>query len=84
MDGIADHWYDVGLELLDQSYEHKLNIIKANHRNDVEECCHKMLQYWLQVDVEASWNKLIYSLEIIGLTTTAARVKQDILLGKVY
>ena len=43
-----------------------------------------MLQYWLKVDDEANWNKLIYSLEIIQLNAIAARVKQDILLGEVY
>ena len=84
MDEIVDYWLEVGLELLDESYERKLDIIKANHPNDVEKCCHKMLQCWLQVDVEANWNKLIYSLEAIGRFSTAERVKQDILLGKVY
>ena len=84
MDEIVDYWYEVGLQLLDESYLRKLDIIKANHPNDVEKCCHKMLKFWLQVDVEANWNKLIYSLEYNGLFATAARVNQDILLGKVY
>ena len=84
VDEITPYWFDVGIKLVEGSYMYYLNVIKEDHPNDVEKCCHQMLQYWLQVDVEANWNKLIYSLEIIGLTATAARIKQDILLGEVY
>ena len=78
---IAPYWFDVGMQLLEDSYMFN---IKENHPNDVEKCCHQMLKYWVKKDVEANWNKLIYSLEIIGLTATAARIKQDMLLGEVY
>ena len=82
-DEIAPYWFEVGIELLEESNVHKLNIIRMDYP-DVRSCCLKMLDYWLEVDVEASWNKLIDVLEVIKLPTTAARIRQDILLGKVY
>ena len=84
MDIISPHWFYVGIQLLEDSYVFNLKIIEEDHPNDVEKCCHKMLQYWLKVDDEANWNKLIYSLEIIHLYVAAARIKQDILIGEVY
>ena len=83
-DDIAPYWFDVGLYLLEESTVYKLDIIKRNNPADVQSCCHEMLEYWLMVDVEASWNKLIDVLEVTELTRTAERIKQDILLGKVY
>ena len=80
---IAPYWRDVGIELLGKSDMSMLDIIRSNHP-DKQSCYFEMLKYWLRVDVEASWNKLIDVLEVIRQTRTAERIRQDILLGKVY
>ena len=43
-----------------------------------------MFECWLQVDIEANWNKLVNALEHIQQNATAAKVRQDILTGKPY
>ena len=58
-----------------------LGVIQANHRNEVEVCCDKMFQYWLEVDTEANWNKLIDALEHIDQNATAAKIREDNLIG---
>ena len=80
-DKIAPHWRDLGIQLLQEKYTHKLDVIQANHRNKVEDCCDEMFQYWLEVDTDANWNKLIDALEHIHQNTTAAEIRQDNLLG---
>ena len=83
-DKIAPDWYDLGVQLLQlEEYINKLNVFKANHSHDVEKCCHEMFDYWLSVDVQASWNKLIGALEHIKQNATAAKIRQDILIGKI-
>ena len=42
---IAARWYELGAELLEKN--NHLEGIKANHRNDVQLCCHEMFQRWL-------------------------------------
>ena len=80
---IAPYWFNVGMQLLQHEYYYKLAEIRNNY-NDVEQCCMQMLQYWLMVDAEASWNKLIDTLQRVDLNTAAARIKRDILSGNVY
>ena len=83
-DKIAPNWYDLGVQLLQlQKYIDKLNVIKANYPNKVEKCCHEMFEYWLSVDGQASWNKLIDALEHSQQNATAAKIRQDILIGKI-
>ena len=82
-DKIAPHWYDLGVQLLQlDEYIDKLNITKANHPHNVQKCCDEMFEYWLSVDNQASWKKLIDALEFIHQNTTAAKIRQDILIGK--
>ena len=81
---IAPHWYDLGIHLLQEEYTHKLHIIQAGHHNNIEYCCDEMFQYWLAVDTEANWNKLIDALELIHQSTTAAIIREDISGRKFY
>ena len=80
-DKIAPDWRDLGTQLLHEKYTHKLNVIQADHPNKVEDCCDKMFQYWLEVDTEANWNKLIDALEHIDQNATAAKIREDNLMG---
>ena len=78
---IAPHWNNLGIQLLEEKYVHKLKIIKENNRGDIEKCCTEMLDYWLDVDIKASWDKLIDALECIGQNTLAERIKEDVFKG---
>ena len=80
-DKIAPYWRKLGIELLQEEYTDKLNVIQADHPNKVEDCCYKMFQYWLEVDTEANWNKLINALERIHQNATAKKIREDNLIG---
>ena len=81
-DKIAPYWHNVGIYLLEKP--NVINIIRRDYPSDLGSCCMQMLEYWLKVDDEASWNKLIDALQRIHLNGIAERIRQDILLGKVY
>ena len=53
---LAAYWEKLGLELGLKDY-HIANIHK-DHPNKSVVCCGKMLQKWLDIDLNASWNKL--------------------------
>ena len=82
-DEIAPYWCNLGIQLLQEEHIHKLNVIQTNHPSDVQKCCDEFFNYWLGVDVEANWTKLIDALERIQQNSTAAKVRQDVLIGKV-
>ena len=79
-DKVAPHWYDFGIQLLEDECVHKLDVIEKNHPQDVERCCTEVFNYWLQIDPEASWNKIIAALEAIGKRVLAKEVK-DLVKG---
>ena len=83
-DEVALYWYDLGAQLLQKEYAHKLKVIQANHPYDVQKCCVEMFQYWLEVDTEANWKKLIDALECIQMNVLAEKIRQDNLIGKFY
>ena len=76
---VANHWYDLGLQLLDPKYENELNIIEGD-KNDTRTCCRKMFNKWLNADKLASWDKVIEALILIGLDSVASNIQQ--LLGQ--
>ena len=78
---IAPYWRHLGIQLLQDKHTKKLEVIQANHRNKVEECFDEMFQYWLDVDTEATWIKLIAALEDIDQNATAAKIREDNLIG---
>ena len=52
----AADWKEIGT-LLGMHNAH-LKVIEASHPNDPRRCCNRMLEKWLEVDPNASWNKL--------------------------
>ena len=78
---VANHWYHLGLQLLDPKYENELDIIEAaDMKNDTRTCCRKMFSKWLITDVLASWDKVIEALTLMGLNNVASKIKT--LLGQ--
>ena len=55
-------WYDLGVMLLKEDQESRLDVIKDNHNGDNKKCCRDMLWYWLSANTDASWKQLIEAL----------------------
>ena len=76
---IATKWYELGLELLENSYP--LEVIKADNPNSVESCCLKMFQRWLEVKPDASWSQLVTALNEIELGSAAHTISTQYMSG---
>ena len=74
---MAIKWFELGLELLDDSQARQLDIIKANNHDDVIKCCQDMFKYWLDTDPTASYNKLVNSLKAPGIEMDTVAVKLE-------
>lgn len=46
----------------------ELEIIEYDHSGSVRECCNKMLTKWLDIDVTASWEKLLIAINSHAVT----------------
>ena len=77
-DKVAKHWYDFGIQLLDNECIEQLDIIEMNYCGDAQRCCTEMFKYWLQIDPEATWNKLADASENIGLKVLAKKIKESV------
>ena len=75
----ACKWRDVGIQLLKARYHNALDIIERNCRYDVEECCKKMIDKWLETDKNAKWSQLIKALveASVSLITLANEIKES-------
>ena len=78
-DKVAPKWYDLGVGLLSSEQSVKLNIIKEDHPADSSKCCTELFNYWLDVDTDASWNKLIAALKKIGENVLAENIRRNVL-----
>ena len=72
---VSSKWHDLGLELLEQEDEEKLNEIKKNNPSDMSECCKEMFQLWLRKCANATWNQLIQALKEVELNNLAATIE---------
>ena len=63
------------LSAVENSVE-KLDIICENYPRDVEACCTEMFKYWLDNAADASWNKLVKALEVIGHNVLAKELRE--------
>ena len=72
---VSSKWHDLGLELLEQEDEERLNEIESNNPNDVSKCCKEMFQLWLRKCTNATWNQLIEALKEVDLNNLAATIE---------
>ena len=72
---VSSKWHDLGLELLEQEDEEKLNEIETNNPNDVSKCCKEMFQLWLRKCTNATWNQLIQALKMVELNNLAVKIE---------
>ena len=74
---VGAKWHDLGIELLDPDVE-ELDRIEAEGSSDLNKCCTKMFQLWLNKQSTASWNQLIEALRqpSTNLGALAGKIKQ--------
>lgn len=58
---VAPTWKTLGLALNMKGY--LLDIIEKDNEKDCEGCCNKMLDEWLNMNSDASWETLINALD---------------------
>ena len=78
---MSPNWYDLGVQLLNTEQAKKLKAIQANNPGNVEKCCTELFDYWLQVDTNANWDKLITALQQIDYVVLADRIRAMTLEG---
>jgi len=71
----------LGIELLEADDVKKLNTIQSEHPADLDICCTKLFELWLDTQPKASWNQLIKSLRQPGvdLGHLATKIEQMLL-----
>ena len=79
--GLAARWHDLGSELLTNDTVGILDVIKADHPNDVSACCNKMFAKWLELQPSATWSQLIAALSKIGMKSAAESVNECLIKG---
>ena len=81
---VAHKWKDLGLQLLQPDQANMLNVIEANHPHDVESCCKRVLEKWLDTSssTDATWNQLIGALKSpsVQLDYVANELKQNMMV----
>ena len=68
---VANDWYDLAIQLFDESQLPRLDEIRSTYSNNRREGCVEMLKYWLKITPEASWDNLIHALRAPGLELLA-------------
>ena len=81
--GLAARWHDLGTQLLTDDTVGVLDVIKADHPNDVSACCNKMFEKWLELQPDASWSQLIIALGNIGMKAAVVKAINCLTNGKV-
>ena len=71
---ICGHWYDLGVELLDDGHVTKLDSIAEDNQKDVNKCCTKMFQLWLATKTPATWNDLLDAVKQLELCDLATKI----------
>ena len=77
---VANKWYELGIQLLNESQLPRLNGIRAVYANDHQRGCVEMLQHWLNITPEASWDNLIHALRAphLELLAIADDIKKEV------
>ena len=77
---MAPHWYELGIQLLNEGQESRLDSIKSDNGSDSKKCCIQMFWYWLESHPEATWQDLLESLRspALELHNTAATIEAKI------
>ena len=75
---VAAKWRELGVQLLQSDQTHELDIIAANHPQDVVRCCQCVLEKWRETNVGATWNHLTKALKQIQLDYLASELENKL------
>ena len=78
---VATYWDDLGVQLLPNSFQVRLEVTRKSNPTDHITCTTTMFDYWLRVDTTASWNKLIEALRKINKNRLAETICREVLQG---
>ena len=67
VDNLAPKWYELGVMLLEEKQEKHLTLVQTNYGGDARKCCLAVLQYWMDVHPEATWDQLVIALRSPGV-----------------
>lgn len=59
---VASKWRDLGIQLLNPTNESIFDIIEEDHPKNIIACCKSMLQKWLDMKTDATWNQILNAL----------------------
>ena len=79
--GVVIKWRELGLQLLSKEYVRCLDIIRADHPQNSNDCCTEMLELWLKITPDANWNQLCKALNVIDLPVAAEGLIHEICRG---
>ena len=80
--GVVENWQELGLQLLQENHVHYLDVIKANHSQNIRDCCREMFKRWLRTRLNASWQQLYNALDAIDLPVAARDIEQELFRGE--
>ena len=69
----AADWEDIGV-YLDIELGH-LKIIRADHPGDSSSCCKDLWKKWLEIDPDATWNKLFTAIDSAVPATSSTGIR---------
>ena len=72
----------MGIELLEPEDLPALDEIQKNYPTDVGMCCTKMLQLWLERQLDATWEQLIQALKEVEMNELAKNIEQELSVNK--
>ena len=64
---VANNWYYLGIQLLNNSEMPKLEAINATYSTDFQRGCVEMFKHWLNITPGATWDNLLHALRAPGL-----------------
>ena len=73
----AVHWRNIACELLTGTSSYDIEVIEHKNKAD-DEKCFDMLKRWVEVDVTASYSKLINALHVYSLVNAAEKIKDEV------
>ena len=68
----AAYWEDIGVYL--DIELGRLKIIKADHPGDTSACCKDLWKKWLEVDTDATWEKLFTAIDSAVPSTSGSYI----------
>ena len=74
----VDNWFLFGA-MLDVPVS-QLKKIESHHQKDPDRCKLELLQYWLDITLDPTWNEIVQALEKTDQLTLAAQIKHEHLL----